>query len=81
MARTWQVQQAKAGLSGLIERARREGPQTVTRHGRPVAVVLAFDAYRRLAGARKDFKAFLRSAPLGDLDLRRDKDRGRRVDL
>jgi prevent-host-death family protein len=35
----WQVQDAKARLSEVIERARTEGPQTITRHGAERAVV------------------------------------------
>jgi prevent-host-death family protein len=37
----WQVQDAKNRFSELIERARSEGPQVVTRHGRPVVQVVA----------------------------------------
>ncbi len=37
----WQVQDAKNRFSELIERARDEGPQVVTRHGRPVVQVVA----------------------------------------
>jgi prevent-host-death family protein len=37
---TWQVQEAKTRLSEVIERARTEGPQTITRHGAARAVVL-----------------------------------------
>lgn len=37
----WQVQDAKNRFSELIERARNEGPQLVTRHGRPVVQVVA----------------------------------------
>lgn len=37
----WQVQDAKNRFSELIDRARSEGPQVVTRHGRPVVQVVA----------------------------------------
>ena len=37
----WQVQEAKNHFSEVIERALREGPQTVTRHGKPVVRVVA----------------------------------------
>ena len=30
----WQLQAAKQHFSELVERARREGPQVVTKHGR-----------------------------------------------
>ncbi len=35
----WPLQEAKNRLSELIQRAETEGPQTITRHGTPVAVV------------------------------------------
>ena len=37
----WQVQDAKNRFSELIDRARNEGPQVVTRHGRPIVRVVA----------------------------------------
>ena len=40
----WQIQQAKNRFSELIVRARLEGPQTVTRHGQPVAEIVAIGA-------------------------------------
>ena len=37
----WQVQDANNRFSELIARALEEGPQVVTRHGRPVVQVVA----------------------------------------
>ena len=37
----WQVQDAKNRFSELIARAVKDGPQVVTRHGRPVVRVVA----------------------------------------
>ncbi|MBI1813482.1 MAG: type II toxin-antitoxin system Phd/YefM family antitoxin [Deltaproteobacteria bacterium] len=79
MANTWQLQRAKAELSKLIETSATKGPQTVTRHGRPAAVVLSAADYQRLTSRRHDFKAFLRRAPLHQLKLVRSRDAGRRV--
>jgi prevent-host-death family protein len=53
----WQVQNAKARLSEVIERARTEGAQTITRHGAERAVVLSIDDYRALIAPKPDFKA------------------------
>jgi prevent-host-death family protein len=78
---TWQLQRAKANLSKLIETTATRGPQTVTRHGRPAAVVLSAAAYRRLCRKQPDFKAFLRRARLQGLDLARSRDRGRELEL
>lgn len=41
MSAVWQVQEAKNHFSEVIDRALTEGPQTVTRHGKPVVRVVA----------------------------------------
>jgi prevent-host-death family protein len=81
MADTWQLQRAKAELSKLIDTSLTKGPQTVTRHGRPAAVVVSAADYKRLADRQRDFKAFLRRAPLYRLKLARGRDAGRPVTL
>ena len=74
----WQVQKAKTHLSELIERARREGPQTITRHGRERAVLLSTEDYRALLAQQPDFKAFLLGGPkVDDFTIDRDADTGR----
>jgi antitoxin Phd len=79
---TWQVQQAKTRLSEVIERARSEGPQTITRHGAERAVVLSIEDYRALVAHRPDFKAHLLGGPkVDDFTIERDRDTGRNVEL
>ncbi len=39
--RAWSVAEAKARFSELVEKARTEGPQHVTRHGRDAVVVVS----------------------------------------
>lgn len=78
----WQVQDAKSRLSELIERARREGPQTITRHGQARVVVLAVETYNELVAQRPDFKAWLTGGPkLDDFSIERSRDTGRDVPL
>lgn len=77
----WQIQQAKARFSEMVERARIEGPQTVTRHGKAVAVLVPAEEYRRLRGGGKSLKALLAAAPLDGVEIRRSRDTGRVVDL
>jgi antitoxin Phd len=78
----WQLQAAKQRFSELVERARREGPQVVTKHGREAVVVMSAEEYRRLKGPEESLVDFLRSAPDFDLlDLRRASDRGREPTL
>jgi antitoxin Phd len=82
MRNTWQLQKAKAEFSRLIDKSIKDGPQIVTRHGEPAAVVLSITEYERLKKKAPDFKEFLRSAPpLHELDLTRNKDIGRKIDL
>ena len=84
---TWQVQQAKTHFSEVIERAQSEGPQTITKHGQPRAVVLSTTEYEALRSAkekpRRDFVDFLLSSGpiLEGVDLERSKDTGREIDL
>ncbi|MCS6868167.1 type II toxin-antitoxin system Phd/YefM family antitoxin [Thermus sp.] len=60
MKGTWQLQEAKARFSKLVEQALRGEPQTVTRRGRPVVVVLDWATYRRLAGTETSLWELLR---------------------
>jgi antitoxin Phd len=78
----WQLQAAKQHFSELVERARRDGPQVVTKHGKEAVVVVSAEDYRRLRGGGPSLVEFIRSAPDFDqLDLARAADRGRDVDL
>ncbi|MDO5624892.1 MAG: type II toxin-antitoxin system Phd/YefM family antitoxin [Pseudomonadota bacterium] len=53
----WQVQEAKNRLSEVIDRAQREGPQTITRHGKPVARVVSLEAARAASGSTSSHAA------------------------
>ncbi len=78
----WQLQSAKQHFSELVERARRDGPQVVTKHGRDAVVVVSAEEYRRLSGGGASLVEFIRSAPDFDaLQLNRAEDRGRDVEL
>jgi antitoxin Phd len=78
----WQVQEAKTRLSEVIERARTEGPQTITRHGAERAIVISIEDYRALVAHKPDFKAHLLGGPkVDDFAIDRDRDTGRSLDL
>ena len=86
MARRWQLQEAKNRLSEVVDLACEEGPQTVTRHGKEVVVIVAkeeFDRRRRSRGARGTILTFLRglSFARARLDLDRSKDLPRDLEL
>jgi prevent-host-death family protein len=64
----WQMQDVKARLSEVIKLAEHEGPQEITLHGRPVAVLLSRSAFEQLSGRSQSFVEFMRSSPLQGLD-------------
>jgi len=80
---TWTVAEAKARFSELLDRAATAGPQTVTRHGRWAAVVVAPEEWERKTRRTGNLAEFLAASPLrgSGLKLRRRKDRPRKVDL
>ena len=78
----WQLHAAKQHFSELVERARREGPQVVTKHGREAVVVVAAEDYRRLRDGAPSLVDIIRAAPDFDaLELDRVRDLGRDIDL
>ncbi|MGO4722453.1 MULTISPECIES: type II toxin-antitoxin system Phd/YefM family antitoxin [unclassified Inquilinus] len=78
----WQVQEAKARFSEVVEKARTEGPQTITRHGRERAVLLSIEDYRALLAHQPDFRAFLLGGPkVDEFEIERDRDTGRDIAL
>jgi len=66
----WQVQEAKSRLSELMDRALKEGPQVITRHGRPVVKVVATGHEANSGGEPGDdgFLDFLLSVPKSGLE-------------
>jgi prevent-host-death family protein len=78
----WQLQTAKQRFSEVVERARRDGPQVVTKHGKEAVVIVDADEYRRLTSDGQELVEFIRSAPdLDLLELDRAADAGRDVEL
>jgi prevent-host-death family protein len=65
----WQLQDAKNRLSELVQRARSEGPQTITLRGARAAVVLSATAYDRLVAGRPTLVDHLLSGPAWDDEL------------
>ncbi|MDE0081758.1 MAG: type II toxin-antitoxin system Phd/YefM family antitoxin [Gammaproteobacteria bacterium] len=60
MGKTWQVQDAKARFSKLLETSVAEGPQIVTKRGVETAVLVAIDDWRRMERrARPELKELL----------------------
>ena len=82
-ARTWTVASAKAKLSEVIDRARTRGPQVITRRGRKTAVVVSAEEWERKTKRVGTLADFFAASPLrgAELDLRRRKDRPRKIAL
>ena len=60
MSNTWQVQDAKARFSAMLERTLSEGPQIVTKRGVETAVLVPIEQWRRLERmASPDLKQLL----------------------
>jgi prevent-host-death family protein len=79
----WTVAEAKAKFSEVIDRARSEGPQTVTRNGRNAVVIVATEEWDRKTRRTGNLAEFFASSPLrgSGLKIRRRKDRPRKIDL
>ncbi|MDE2654039.1 MAG: type II toxin-antitoxin system Phd/YefM family antitoxin [Gemmatimonadetes bacterium] len=60
MPKVWQVQEAKARFSEMLDSSMDEGPQIVTKRGVEAAVLVRIDEWRRLRKlARRDVKDLL----------------------
>lgn len=63
MTKKWQVQDAKARFSELLEASLKEGPQIVTKRGIEAAVLVPIDQWRRLETMAKPSLKDLLLAP------------------
>lgn len=82
MKSDWQVQEAKAELSALLQAAQ-ASPQIITRHGSPFAVVLSHADYERLKrrASRPPLVDFFRAWPEFEIPERDATDLGRDISL
>jgi prevent-host-death family protein len=69
-AQTWTVAEAKAKFSELIHKAKTEGPQKITKHGRTTAVVVAAEEWSRKTERKGNLAEFLSASPLRGAGLR-----------
>lgn len=86
MAKRWQLQEAKNRFSEVVDLALEEGPQSVTRHGKEVVVIVAkadFDRRKRATGPKGTLLTFLRELSFAGTPIRieRSKDDDRDVEL
>jgi prevent-host-death family protein len=82
-ADNWTVAEAKARFSELLDKARSEGPQTITKHGRTAAVVVSAEEWERKSKRSGNLAEFFAASPLrgSGIEIKRRKDRPRKVSL
>ncbi len=83
MLNHWQLQDAKNRFSKVVEMAVKSGPQVVTKRGVDTIVIISMEEYRKLTRPENDLLEFFDNSPLKgvDLDLERNKDLPREVEL
>ena len=87
---SWQIQEAKNNFSEVVAQACSAGAQTITKHGKPVAVVLAMDEFQGLkrspAKKKQSLLEVLRRCPAPEIfthlaKSRKHPDYGRTISL
>ena len=79
----WTVAEAKARFSELIDKARSDGPQTITRKGRTAVVVVAAEEWEKKTRRSGNLAEFFAASPLRRSKLRVERIKGglRKADL
>ena len=79
----WALQDAKARFSEVVRKAKTEGPQRITVHGREEVVVVSVAEYRRVKGqpSGQALVKLLHDSPLRDITIERMRSRGRVRDV
>lgn len=71
----WSVAVAKARLSEVIETAHRDGAQTITRNGKPTAVLVSIEEWERKTKRKGSLAEFFRQSPLVGVEFDLDRSR------
>jgi antitoxin Phd len=80
---TWQIQEAKAKFSQLVNDANKKGYQTITRNDEPIAVIMSKKEFDRITQPKVSFLDFFKAAPHQEIELeiQRSQDLPREFDL
>jgi len=75
----WALQDAKARFSEVVRKAKTEGPQQITVHGREEVVVVSVEEYRRVKGqpTGEALVKLLHDSPLRDIKIERGSTQSR----
>ena len=78
-AARWALQDAKARFSELVRKAKTEGPQRITVHGREEVVIVSLEEFRRVKGdpTGQALVKVLQESPLRDVKVKRRPMRAR----
>ena len=79
--KAWPLQEAKNQFSHIVDLALTKGPQTVTRHGEPVAVVVSADEFKRMARPAESVVEFFAPLKGSGIQLKRRRDLPRKLKL
>ena len=79
--KTWPLQDAKNQFSQVVELAQTDGPQTVTRHGEPVAVIVAVDEFKKMTRPKESVVEFFAPLKGSGIRLERRRDLPRKLKL
>lgn len=73
---TWEMEEAKANFSQLVDDASKKGYQTITKKGEPIAVILSIKEFDKLAQPKESFLDFFKNSPYPEieLDIQRSKE-------
>jgi prevent-host-death family protein len=82
-AAVWSVAEAKARLSEVIDRALKQGPQAITKNGRPAVVLVSSEEWARKTGRKGTLAEFFAASPLrgATLELERPQGGAREIEL
>jgi len=76
----WQLQTAKNKLSLVVNATLREGPQTITRHGKPTVVMVSYEEYSKKY-SKKTLAQILQNCPDKDWVPERTDEKVRSIPL
>jgi prevent-host-death family protein len=69
----WQLQEAKAQLSELVETAQKT-PQCISKRGKQTVIVLSMKDYQKLTKKKPTLGKFLQQSPLSEVEIEFDRD-------
>ena len=74
--RTWQLKDARANFSTLVDKAISDGPQIVTRNGKKAVVVVSVEEWTRRERRRGDLVDFFANSPLREEGIEIERRQG-----